>query len=88
MSHNVRLQSVSLHTVYSPCLSTVQQTSQHSGSVDLALHFYENVTVISKPASQFSIHCASMPLSQGEFSIKPSIVSYSADKVFKSLALY
>ena len=36
----------SLHTVYSPCHSTVQQSSQHSGSVDLALHSYGNVTVI------------------------------------------
>ena len=88
MSRHVRLQSVSLHTVYSPFLSTVQQDSQHSGSVDLAFHSYENMAVISQPASQISIHCAGIPYSHGGFSINTNIVGYSAAKVFESFTLY
>ena len=87
--HHVRLQSVSLHTVYSLCFSTIQQSSQHSSSVDLALHSYGKMAVISKPVSLLSIYCtSSMPSSQGEFPVKPCIVSYSAAKVFKCFALY
>ena len=50
--------SLSVCTLYIVlCISIAQQVIQHSGSVDLALHSYENMAVIPDPASQISVHC-------------------------------